>query len=77
MLKKIWALVVAMVAVIAAGGVVNATEGPKVEYSADSYMETAEAVMKAALRAGRRRVHLHGRPKDDHDHPATRSPSGC
>jgi hypothetical protein len=49
MLKKIWMSVVAMLAVIVAGGAVNAMEGPKVEYSADSYMETAEAVMEGPL----------------------------
>ena len=45
MLKKLWVSLVMLVAVIAAAGIVDAMEGPKVEYSADSYMETAEAVM--------------------------------
>jgi outer membrane lipoprotein-sorting protein len=49
MLKKILASVVAIVAVIAFGGAVSAMEGPKVEYSADSYLETSEAVMKGPL----------------------------
>ncbi|MCC6502631.1 MAG: DUF4412 domain-containing protein [Deltaproteobacteria bacterium] len=45
MLKKLWVSLVMLVAVITAAGIVDAMEGPKVEYSADSYMETAEAVM--------------------------------
>ena len=49
MLKKIWVLVAAVAAVIASGGAVSAIEGPKVEYCADSYMETAEAVMEGPV----------------------------
>ena len=45
MKAKIALLAVAMVA----SGVVNANEGPKVEYSADSYMESAETIQKGTV----------------------------
>lgn len=49
MMRKIFVLAAVVFAAVACGATVEAKEGPQVEYSADSYVESAEGTMEGPL----------------------------